>query len=125
MKFPSTLAPFPLLVALVLWTMGLESAYADTVLVTGTVANRAGQALPGCTVSVVSGDYRTAPSTTDADGRFDVDLALRPNTPSYFLEIYWGRELKLRKQLYRQPNNGPLWGTEDGILHVSRISLGL
>ena len=109
-------------VILALSAILMQSAY--SVLVTGAISNRAGKPLPGCTVFVVSGDYRTAPSITGTLGTFEIEVSVETNSP-YYLEIYWGQELMYRKRLYREPVGGPLWGTQNGNLAIQRISLGL
>jgi hypothetical protein len=102
----------------------MQSARADSALVTGAISNRSGQSLPGCTVFVVSGNYRTAPGITGTLGTFEIEVSVETNSP-YYLEIYWGQELMYRKRLYREPFGGPLWGTRNGNLAIPHISLGL
>ena len=99
-----------------------QSACAGSVVITGAIFNRAGTPLPGCTVFVDSGNYRTPPIITETSGTFEIDLAVQGNSPSYFLEIYWGKELMYRKPL---PLNGPLLGAQNGVLKIPPITLGL
>ena len=107
-------------VILALTAIFSQSACADSVLITGAIFNRAGTPLPGCTVFVVSGNYRTLPSITKTSGTFEIELSVEGNSPSYFLEIYWGKVL-----MYRKPFNGPLSGAQNGVFQIPPITLGL
>lgn len=104
----------------------LHSAWADSVVIKGSIFNRAGTPLPGCTVFIISGSYKTPPVISETSGTFEIELSLQTGSPSsYFLEIYWGQELMYRKPLFRQPFNDPLWQTQNGVLEIPRITLGL
>ncbi len=104
----------------------LHSACADSVLIKGAIFNRAGTPLPGCTVFAISGSYKTPPVISETSGTFEIELSLQTGSPSsYFLEIYWGQELMYRKPLFRQPTNDPLWQTQNGVLEIPPITLGL
>ena len=110
------------IVILALTAVFSQSACADSVLITGAIFNRAGKPLPGCTVFVFSGNDRTPPSITETSGTFEIELSVEGNSPSYFLEIYWGSQLMYRKPL---PFNGPLLGAQNGVLKIPPITLGL
>jgi hypothetical protein len=69
----------------------------------GKIVNPSGQPLPGCLLSVVSSFGRSAPTFSQGDGSFQLEVALPPgNSPAAsstpFLEVYWNKEL-----MYRQP----------------------
>ena len=103
--------------------LALNPAFGDPVIVTGVISNAAGTPLPGLTVFVSSGDYKSPQSITNSAGVFQINAELKDNTPSYNLEVYWGDEVKNR-QLFRKPFNGPLWGTSNGVLNLGQIKLG-
>jgi hypothetical protein len=103
-----------------------EVAHADPVTVTGAIFNRTGNPLPGLTVFVTSGEYKTPPGISDDSGAFQVKLEqLVENSPTYHLKIYWGDQLKYDQPLFRQPFNGQLWGTAHRVLDVGHITIGL
>lgn len=91
--------------------------FGDPVIVTGVILNGSGAPLPGLTVFVSSGDYKSPPSITNAAGLFQINAELKDNTPSYSLDIYWGDEVKHR-QPFRKPFNG------HGVLNLGQIKLG-
>jgi hypothetical protein len=101
----------------------IKPALGDPITVTGFISNASGAPIPGLTVFVSSGDYKSPQSVTNSAGFFQVNADLKENTPSYYLEIYWGDEVKNR-QLFRKPFNGQLWGTTNGILNLGQIRLG-
>jgi hypothetical protein len=75
----------------------------QVLLLSGKIVNPSGQPLPGCLLSVVSSFGRSAPTFSQGDGSFQLEVALPPgsspaasSTP--FLEVYWNKEL-----MYRQP----------------------
>jgi hypothetical protein len=81
----------------------LASDPTQVLLLSGKIVNPAGEALPGCVLSVVSSFGRSAPTFSQGDGSFQLEVALPPgsspaarSTP--FLEVYWNKEL-----MYRQP----------------------
>jgi hypothetical protein len=93
----------PIVVAALLIFPALASDSAPVLLLSGKIVNPAGEALPGCVLSVVSSFGRSAPTFSQGDGSFQLDVALPPgsspvasSTP--FLEVYWNTEL-----MYRQP----------------------
>jgi hypothetical protein len=103
--------------------LALNSAFGDPVTVTGVILSGSGDPLPGLTVFVSSGDYTSPRTVTNDAGFFQIKAELRNNTPTYFLDIYWGSEVKTRT-LLRKPFNGQLWGTANGVLNLGQIKLG-
>ena len=99
----STRQVSPILVAALLIFPALASDSTQVLLLSGKIVNPSGQALPGCVLSVVSSFGRSAPTFSQGDGSFQLEVALPPgsspaasSTP--FLEVYWNKEL-----MYRQP----------------------
>ena len=97
----STRQVSPILVAALLIFPALASDSTQVLLLSGKIVNPAGAALPGCVLSVVSSFGRSAPTFSQGDGSFQLEVALPPgsspgSTP--FLEVYWNKEL-----MYRQP----------------------
>jgi hypothetical protein len=91
----------PIVVAALLIFPALASDSTQVLLLSGKIVNPAGAALPGCVLSVVSSFGRSAPTFSQGDGSFQLEVALPPgnsagSTP--FLEVYWNKEL-----MYRQP----------------------
>jgi hypothetical protein len=93
----------PIAVTALLIVPILASDSAQVLLLSGGLVNSSGQALPGCLLSVVSLFGRSAPTFSQGDGSFQLEVALPPgsspaasSTP--FLEVYWNKEL-----MYRQP----------------------
>ena len=91
----------PIVVAALLIFPALASDLTQVLLLSGKIVNPAGAALPGCVLSVVSSFGRSAPTFSQGDGSFQLEVALPPgnsagSTP--FLEVYWNKEL-----MYRQP----------------------
>ena len=75
----------------------------QVLLLSGKIVNPSGQPLPGCLLSVVSSFGRSAPTFSQGDGSFQLEVALPPGSSSVassipFLEVYWNKEL-----MYRQP----------------------
>jgi hypothetical protein len=93
----------PLVVAALLIFPALASDSTQVLVLTGKIVNPSGEALPGCVLSVVSSFGRSAPTFSQADGSFQVEMALPPSSSPVasstpFLEVYWNTEL-----MYRQP----------------------
>src|SRR6266481_6246508 len=91
----------PIVVAALLIFPAFASDSTQVLLLSGKIVNPAGAALPGCVLSVVSSFGRSAPTFSQGDGSFQLEVALPPgnsagSTP--FLEVYWNKEL-----MYRQP----------------------
>jgi hypothetical protein len=93
----------PIVGAALLMIPILAADSTQVLLLSGKIVNPSGQALPGCVLSVVSSFGRSAPTFSQADGSFQLEVALPPgsspaasSTP--FLEVYWNKEL-----MYRQP----------------------
>jgi hypothetical protein len=93
----------PIVVAALLIFPTLASDSTQVLLLSGKIVNPSGEALPGCVLSVVSSFGRSAPTFSQGDGSFQLEVALPPgsspvasSTP--FLEVYWNKEL-----MYRQP----------------------
>jgi hypothetical protein len=81
----------------------LASDSTSTLLLSGKIVNPTGEALPGCVLSVVSSFGRSAPTFSQGDGSFQLEVALPPSSSppasrTPFLEVYWNKEL-----MYRQP----------------------
>jgi hypothetical protein len=91
-----------LLAALLLaWLAGATQAHANST-VFGRVVYQSGQPIPGLTVSLVHPVAgRSSPVTTSADGRFQIFNVPAEQTP-FYLEVYWGGNLKYRKSLVIQ-----------------------
>lgn len=93
----------PMVVSALLIIPILAADSTQVLLLSGRLVNSSGQALPGCVLSVVSLFGRSAPTFSQGDGSFQLQVPLPPdNSPtassSPFLEIYWNKEL-----MYRQP----------------------
>jgi hypothetical protein len=93
----------PIVLAALLIFPTLASDSTQVLLLSGKIVNPSGEALPGCVLSVVSSFGRSAPTFSQGDGSFQVEVALPPgNSPAAsstpFLEVYWNKEL-----MYRQP----------------------
>jgi hypothetical protein len=93
----------PIVMAVLLIFPVLASDSASVLLLSGKIVNPAGEALPGCVLSVVSSFGRSAPTFSQGDGSFQLDAALPPTSypvagSTLFLEVYWNTEL-----MYRQP----------------------
>ena len=93
----------PIVVAALLIFPTLASDSTQVLLLSGKIVNPAGAALPGCVLSVVSSFGRSAPTFSQGDGSFQLEVALPPGSSSVassipFLEVYWSKEL-----MYRQP----------------------
>ncbi|MGH8850696.1 MAG: carboxypeptidase-like regulatory domain-containing protein [Casimicrobiaceae bacterium] len=82
--------------------LGLALAPAPTAVastVQGRIVYQNGAPIPGITVYVVHPSVgRSAPATTDSDGRFSIPNVPPQQTP-FYVEVYWGRTLKYRKAL--------------------------
>jgi hypothetical protein len=94
---------------LVIFVLLAAGAYAQprSASLGGAVIDRQGRPVPGLTVSVVSMQSgRSAPRVTDQAGQFL--FANIPAGQSYYLEIYWGRQLMYRTRvlLARDTNLG-------------------
>jgi len=93
----------PIVVVALLIFPTLASDSTQVLLLSGKIVNPAGEALPGCVLSVVSSFGRSAPTFSQGDGSFQLEVALPPGGSSIasstpFLEVYWNKEL-----MYRQP----------------------
>jgi hypothetical protein len=93
--------PIVLAALLIFPTLAADST--QVLLLSGRIVNPSGEALPGCVLSVVSSFGRSAPTFSQGDGSFQLEVALPPsNSPAAkstpFLEVYWNKEL-----MYRQP----------------------
>jgi hypothetical protein len=93
----------PIIAAALLIFPALASDSTPVLLLSGKIVNPAGEALPGCVLSVVSSFGRSAPTFSQGDGSFQLDVALPPTSSPVassiaFLEVYWNTEL-----MYRQP----------------------
>jgi hypothetical protein len=93
----------PTVMAALLIFPALAADPAQVLLLSGKIVNPSGEALPGCVLSVVSVFGRSAPTFSQGDGSFQLEVALpsgsspaASSTP--FLEVYWNKEL-----MYRQP----------------------
>jgi hypothetical protein len=74
-----------------------QDASASTVA--GRVLYKSGQPIPGLTVYLVHPNVgRSAPASTDSEGRFSIANVPQVAEP-FYLEVYWGRTLKYRKTL--------------------------
>ena len=97
--------PFPLMLAVVLGLAMARGAAAQGPVapVEGVVLDdRTGQGAPGLTVSLIHPQLgRSAPSLTDANGRFEwAAIPVQPDP--YYLEIYWDKRLLYRQQVLVQ-----------------------
>jgi hypothetical protein len=95
----------PIVLAALLTSVTLASSSAQVLLLSGQIVNSSGQALPGCLLSVVSLFGRSAPTFSQGDGSFRLEVALPPDSSpaassTPFLEVYWNKDL-----MYRQPVN--------------------
>jgi hypothetical protein len=93
----------PIVAAVLLIFPALASDSTQVLVLSGKIVNPAGEALPGCVLSAVSSFARSAPTFSQGDGSFQLEVALPPaNSPGAsstpFLEIYWNKDL-----MYRQP----------------------
>jgi hypothetical protein len=92
-----------IVVAALLICPALASDSTQVLLLSGKIVNPSGAALPGCVLSVVSSFGRSAPTFSQGDGSFQLEVALPPSSSpaassTMFLEVYWNKEL-----MYRQP----------------------
>jgi len=129
----------PIVVAPLLIFSVLASDSAPVLLLSGKIVNPAGEALPGCVLSVVSSFGRSAPTFSQGDGSFQLDVALPPGSSPVasgtpFLEVYWNTELMYRQPVASltiesaQPVSGPTdWANllhDGGRVAVKPIRLG-
>src|ERR1700732_2378840 len=131
----------PIVAAPFLIFSALASDSTPVLLLSGKIVNPAGEALPGCVLSVVSSFGRSAPTFSQGDGSFQLDVALPPgSSPSGtpFLEVYWNTELMSRQPVASltiesalpktQPVSGPTdWANllhDGGRVAVKPIRLG-
>jgi hypothetical protein len=82
------------LIGLLLLICGVARACCSA---SGTVLNRNNQPIPGLSVYLVHPRAgRSAAKTTNNAGTFNFDT-VPPQNDSYYLEIYWGKQLQYRK----------------------------
>ena len=88
-----------ILVAAIFFAATSTGALGQGVLVSGTVMNSTGRAVPGVAVSLIHPNYgRSSAVFTDQLGQYTV-RNVPPHPVPYFMEVYWGQRLIYRAQL--------------------------
>ena len=92
---------------ILLFLVGLNAGYAQSVSIYGTVINSDGQPVPGITVSLVHPTFgRSAISWTGERGRYTI-YGVSVHPAPYYIEAYWGDRLIYRAAV--QVNGSLAW----------------